>query len=248
MFKNSFGKETYQEEPIFPLVSYNPETDTWKCVGTGFFIQGYGGFVTAKHVFFENNGDHLPTIYAVQTTSNMERHIRSLKHFVVHPEADIAVGFLGKRRLRGVDVTPEIATSFTLNFEKLNVGDHVRTYAFPLTEKKNLNDNQVEFTFAGKWATGEIVDFHEEGSPLVRNRCYQTTMTIEHGASGGPVLKNNLVVGINSSGMNLPEGEIPISFITPIDLILDLSVPNNGHLIPIKELVANGSITAKQLY
>lgn len=80
---------------------------------------------------------------------------------------------------------------------------------------------------------------------MVRNRCYQTTMTIEHGASGGPVLKNDLVVGINSSGMDLPEGEIPISFITPIDLILDLSVPNGDQLISIKELVTNGSINAK---
>lgn len=176
----------------------------------------------------------------------MERHIRVLKHFVAHPEADIAVGFLGKRRLKGgVDVTPEIATSFILNFEKLNVGDSVRTYAFPLTQTENLGDGQFGFTFAGKWATGNIVDFHEDGSPLVRNRCYQATMIIEHGASGGPVLKNNLVVGINSSGMTLPEGEVPISFVTPIDLILDLSVPNDDKLISIKELVANGSIAAK---
>lgn len=245
MFKNSLGRETYQEEPIFPLVSYDPDTGIWKCVGTGFFIQGCGGFVTAKHVFFDNKGNHLPTLYAVQTTLKMERHIRTLNHFVVHPEADIAVGFLGSRRLKGgVNMTPEIATSFILNFDKLNIGDSVRTYAFPLTEKKDLDDGQVEFTFAGKWAAGTVVDFHEEGSPIVKNRCYQTTMTIEHGASGGPVLKNNLVVGINSSGMNLPEGEVPVSFITPIDLILDLSVPNDDKQISIKELVASGSISA----
>lgn len=246
MFKNSLGSETYQEEPIFPLVTYNSDKNIWRCVGTGFFIQGYGGFATAKHVFFDNDGKHLPTLYAVQTTSKMERHIRLLKHFVVHPEADIAVGFLGKRRLEGgVDVTPEIATSFMLNFEKLNIEDSVRTYAFPLTQTENLEDGEFEFTFEGKWATGKIVDFHEDGSPLVRNKCYQTTMIIEHGASGGPVLKNNLVVGINSSGMTLPEGEVPVSFFTPIDLILDLSVPNDNKLISIKDLVANGSIATK---
>lgn len=132
-----------------------------------------------------------------------------------------------------------------MNFEKLNDGDSVRTYAFPLTEKQDLEDGQVKFTFSGKWATGSVVDFHEEGSPIIKNRYYQTTMAIEHGASGGPVLKNNLVVGINSSGMNLPEGETVISFITPIDLILDLSVPIGDKLITIKELVANGSISTK---
>jgi len=246
MFKNSLGTETYQEEPIFPLVTYNSDKNIWRCVGTGFFIQGYGGFVTAKHLFFDNNGKHLPSLFAVQTTSKMERHIRVLKDLVVHPNADIAIGFLGKRRLKsGVNVAPEIATSFMLNFEKLNVGDTVRTYAFPLTQTENLGEGEFEFTFAGKWADGEIVDFHEDGSPLVRNRCYQTTMIIEHGASGGPVLRNNLVVGINSSGITLPDGEIPISFVTPIDLILDLSVPNNDKLISVKDLVANGSISAK---
>ena len=246
MFKNSLGTETYQEEPIFPLVSYNPDNNTWKCVGTGFFIQPYGGFVTAKHVFFDNDGKHLPTLFAVQTTSKMERHIRLLKHFIVHPDADIAVGFLGNRRLKGgVDVTPEIAPSFTLDFEKLNTGDKVRTYAFALTQTEKLGDGEFEFTFAGKWADGNVVDFHEDGSPLVRNKCYQTTMTIDHGASGGPVLKNNLIVGINSSGMTLPDGDIPISFITPIDLILDLSVPQDDKLISTKELVKNGSIAAK---
>ena len=101
---------------------------------------------------------------------------------------------------------------------------------------------EYEFTFSGKWATGEIIDFHEEGSPVVRNRCYQTTMLIEHGASGGPVLKNDLVIGINSSGMEVMENEIPISFVTPIDLILDLSVPNGKGTITIKELVEGGSI------
>jgi S1-C subfamily serine protease len=248
MFKNSLGTETYQEEAIFPLVTYFPAKNIWRCVGTGFFIQGYGGFVTAKHVFFDNNDEHLPTLFAVQTTPTMERHIRILKHFVAHPDADIAVGFLGKRRLKGgADVTPEIAASFILNFEKLNVGDRVRTYAFPLTQTENLGEGQFEFTFAGKWADGDIVDIHEEGSPLVRNRCYQTTMKIEHGASGGPVLKNDLVVGINSSSMTLPDGEVPISFVTPIDLILDLSVPNDDKMISIRDLVANGSITAKRL-
>jgi hypothetical protein len=246
MFKNSLGNETYQEEPIFPLVSFFPAKGIWKCVGTGFFIQPLGGFVTAKHVFFENDGSHLPSLFAVQTTSTMERHIRVLEHFVPHPDADIAVGFLGKRGIGGgVNTEPEIATNFTIDLNRLETGDKVRTYAFPLTKSEILEEGKTEFVFSGKWAGGEIVNYLENGSPLVKNRCYQTTMSIEHGASGGPVLKNDLVVGVNSSAMTLPQGEIPISFVTPIDFILDLSVPNGKTLISIKELVKNGSIPVK---
>jgi hypothetical protein len=242
MFKNYLGTDTLIEEPIFPLVSFNPETGVWKCVGTGFFIQGLGGFVTAKHVFFDNECNPLPTLYGVQTTAANERHLRPIKHVVPHTEADICVGMLGKRRLQGgINIDPEIATSFSLNFKKLDSGDKVRTYAFPLTETNALEGGEYEFTFSGKWAAGEIVDFHEEGSPVVRNRCYQTTMLIEHGASGGPVIKNNLVIGINSSGMDVMENEIPFSFVTPIELILDLSVPNGKGTITIKELVKEGS-------
>ena len=245
MFTNSKKQEVDQEEPIFPLISFNPITKTFKCVGTGFFIQPLGGFVTAKHVFFDSNGRNLPTLYAVQTTSSRQRHLRVLRHMILHPDADIAVGFLGSRRLEGKNIEPEVATPFTLNFENLNPGDKIRTYAFPLTETQDLDNDKVEFTFSGKWATGEIVDFHEEGSPLVRNKCYQTTMKIEHGASGGPVLKNNLVVGINSSGMDLLEDNVPLSYITPINYILDLSVPSGDKLISIKDLIDNGSIAAK---
>jgi hypothetical protein len=246
MFKNSLGTQTLIEEPIFPLVSYNPDTNIWKCVGTGFFIQGLGGFVTAKHVFLDNSGQPLPTLYGVQTTATNERHLRPIKHVVTHPNADICIGMLGKRRLRGgVNVDPEIATAFSLKFQRLDNGDKVKSYAFPLTEKDSLETGEFEFTFQGKWAVGEIVDFHEKGSPVVRNRCYQTTMNIEHGASGGPVLRNDLVIGINSSGMEVMENETPISFVTPIDLILDLSVPNGQDLITVKELVDNGSIVGQ---
>ncbi len=246
MFTNSDGKEVLTEEPIFPLVSFNPDTKIWKCVGTGFFIQAIGGFVTAKHVFFENDGTHLPTVFAIQTTSSNERHVRVLKHFVAHESADIAVGLLGPRRLHGgKNVPSQNATPFTLNFGNINIEDQVRTYAFPLSERKALDSGEYEFTFKGKWSAGKVVEYCEDGSPLVRNPCYQTTMLIDHGASGGPVLKNNLVVAINSSSMQVLEGETPISFITPIDFILDLSVPENDTLIPIKELIEKGVIPSK---
>ncbi|HEY5371071.1 MAG TPA: trypsin-like peptidase domain-containing protein [Hanamia sp.] len=245
MFTNSLGQKVDQEEPIFPLISFNSATKIFKCVGTGFFIQPLGGFVTARHVFFDNNGQNLPTLYAIQTTSNQERHVRVLRHIVTHPDADIAIGFLGQRRLAGKNIKPEIASPFTLSFDTLNAGDKIRTYAFPLTETQNLDNGKIEFTFSGKWSTGEVVDFHEEGSPLVHNKCYQTTMKIDHGASGGPVLKNDLVVGINSSGMDLFENDVPLSYITPINYILDLFVPSGDEIISVKELIDGGSISAK---
>lgn len=246
MFINTLNEQTFPEEPIFPLVTYNPKTKIWKCVGTGFFINPFGIFVTAKHVVLNNDGINYKTLYGVQTTSKKEIHLRPVQSLGLHEEADISVGFLGNRRLHGGEnVKAEIATSFSLNLGKLEIGNVVRTFAFPQTKRDDSEYGKVEFTFEGKWSVGEIVEYLPEGSLIVRNKCYKTTMDIDDGASGGPVLKNNLVVGVNSCGIELNEGESPKAIITPIDYILDLEVRLEGRLISTKELIEMGDISVK---
>lgn len=74
-------------------------------------------------------------------------------------------------------------------------------------------------------------------------------MQMDSGASGGPVLKNLYIVGVNSSSFTLPKGKEPISFITPIDYILDLHRKADGKLMSIRKLVEKGHIkTEKTLY
>lgn len=247
LFTDSLGRTISAEIPIIPLVSYNPDSKIWKCVGTGFFVNPNGGFVTAKHVFYDNKGIPLPTLYGIQSTISGERHVRSIRHLAVHPKADICLGMLGQRRIKGgQNIVPETTVSFTLDFQNPDPHDKIKSFAFPLTEREETAEGAFEFTFTGKWSEGEIVEYHEEGSPLVRNRCFQTTMNIDSGASGGPVIKGNFVIGINSSGMTVPDGETPISFITPINLILDLSVPDGDKTRNVKELIDSGFILVKQ--
>jgi len=246
MFKNSLGQEVYQEEPIFPLFSCEPNKKMCKCIGTGFFIHGQGVFVTAKHIFIDNLDKRLSTLYAIQTTSKGDRHIRPVKYPLLHPKADIAVGLLGESRLPNKsDVQTEIAAYFKLNFSELQRDDKIKTYAFPLSQTEELKKDEFEFTFGGKWSYGTVVNFYKNGVSLLKNKCYQTTMAIEHGASGGPVLKDNLVVGVNSTGWDVLKGEAPISFITPIDLILELSVRVGDRTVSFKELIENKVIKVK---
>ena len=226
MFKNSLGGTTNPSESIFPIITYNPELGIWTCLGTGFFIDNYELFVTAKHVFI-NNGIHEKTLYGVQSTASGERHLRPVKRFSPNENADIGVGILGPRRLDdGSNVSAEIATTFQIDNRPLEVGDIIRTFAFPLSKVENLDDEgTVEFSFEGQWSNGQTSEIHENGCGLLKNKCYQTTMEIKGGASGGPVLRNNLVVGINSTGYEFDEeGQEPLSFITPIELINGLQI------------------------
>lgn len=245
MFKNSIGKTITQDECIFSLIAYYPTKKTFKCRGTGFFINPIGGFVTAKHVFFENDGSHVPTLYGVQSifyNGKREVLIRPVIHFVPHMNADIALGFLGKPKdNKKYANTPPLVSPFAISLSELKENDEVRTNAFPSTKSIDISDDEQLFTFKGIWSTGKIVEFCPDGGPLVKNPCYHTTMNILDGASGGPVLKDNIVVAINSSAYEIGEGE-PISYVTPISLIQDLSIRDGEKIISVRDLIKNNFI------
>ncbi len=232
-------------EAIFPIVTFNPKTKIWKCLGTGYFINPVGAFATAKHLFISEGEQAELTLYGIHNVDNKEFHIRPVTKLISHNEADVIIGTLGKRRIKQEDFPFSTSKFFVLDFEPLSNDDEIITYAFPNTLREELEFGETEFTFTGKHSNGKIVDFHEKGTSKVKNRCYQTTMRIESGASGGPVIKNGYIVGINSSSFDLFGDEEPISFITPIDYILDLYVKENGKIISVKELIANGFIKTK---
>lgn len=232
-------------EAIFPIVTFNPETKIWKCLGTGYFINPVGAFATAKHLFISEGQQVEKTLYGIHNVNNKEFHVRPVTKLISHKEADVIIGTLGKRRIEQKDFPSSTSKYFALDFEPLANDDEISTYAYPNTLREELEFGETEFTFTGKYSNGKIVDFHEKGTSKVKNRCYQTTMRIESGASGGPVIKDGYIVGVNSSSFDLFDDEAPISFITPIDFILDLNVNENNKIISVKELIANGFIKTK---
>ncbi len=241
--KLSDGRITTTDESILSLFTFNPLTRRWSCLGTGFFVQPNGVFVTAKHVVLDSGGNRVQTLYGVQTTPLGDRDLRVAVSFEVHPDADIAIGLLGPHRKGRVDLPPKDSIPFQLDFGNLEIGDGVRSYAFPQTKDTIVSVDATEFTIQGKWMKGEIIDYREKGSSKVSNRTYFSSMNVEGGASGGPVIKNNLVVGINSSSY-----ASNTSCVTPIDYILDMSVKEfNGEVISIRQLVEQGNIPAVNL-
>lgn len=232
-------------EPIFPIVTYNPDLNIWNCLGTGYFINPVGAFITAKHLFFDDNKQTEKTLFGIQNVNNNEYHLRPVKQLIAHKNADIMIGLLGSRRIPNKNIKPVDNKYFSIDLDSLNIGDNVYTYAYPKTERKVINKKDTEFKFTGEFSNGKIVDYHLKGSSKVKNRCYQTSMKIESGASGGPVLKNGHIVAINSSSFDLVDEGEPISFITPIDYILDLTVKQNGKKIRVTELIDKGYIVKK---
>jgi hypothetical protein len=72
-------------------------------------------------------------------------------------------------------------------------------------------------------------------------------MAIDSGSSGGPVFNNEgYVVGINSGSFDLDGMEDPISFVTPLDFILDLRLTDGDKMISIRDAIERGAIIAKK--
>lgn len=248
MLKNSHGQLVAPETSIFPLVSYDIREQRWICLGTGFFVDGRGGFVTARHVFYDNglDGKHVDTLYAVQSLPNGDHILRSINQFSVHRTADIAFGYLGHARNHFVwsHMTP-VASAFCVSKTALAAGDSIVNFGFPKTTDEDVNEDQQVFTFKGRWEFGQVVDYHPDGMGHFHKNegVYQTTMKIDSGASGGPVMRENLVVGVNSVGIEVPDDEEPISGVVPISYLhgIELKGPG-GRRIFVGDLIKNGTI------
>lgn len=236
MLRNSEGLLIANEEAVFPIITYVNRTG-FHCLGTGFFINQHGGFITAKHVFMEPDGTHVPRLYGVQSLPDGLRLVRELQYLDVHPDADIAHGSLGRVvNNNGNRDIPPLAQTLPINLDAININDSVFTYGYPTQEIEDPHMQMVQVTFHGRPSDGVVTQYCPEGSLRTRNICYESTLTTEHGHSGGPVLRNGIVIGVNSSSAF---GDTP-SYFTPLNpFILDLHARDgDGTVLTFREIFA----------
>lgn len=239
-FKDNYGIMHEYEELIFPIVYHDTKRDKYFVRGTGYFFHPNGGFITAKHVLFEG-GQQLSPCYAIQTLDTGRRFKRRIVVFFDHPQADIGVGMLEGQLVQ--NRIPQLAASLAISLSRPNIGDKISTFAFPKSEVIIEGDSQVG-VFKGTWSKGEIKALIRAGEHfLLKTDSYETNMHIASGASGGPVLRGVNIIGVNSTGWELEEGQEPLSNITPVYEILDLEIQNsNGKKTTVKRLMEEGHV------
>lgn len=105
----------------------------------------------------------------------------------------------------------------------------------------SVNQIKQEGIFPCDKYMGQIVEYYPDGTFLLKSPCYQTNMEIKSGASGGPVLRENKIIGVNSTSFGTSEEEEPISFITPIHFLYDLKLrDSDGVETSVRELMEHG--------
>lgn len=239
----SNGEEFEPTRAIFPIFKHDAD-GSLRLLGTGFFITVHGIFVSAKHVFtdvIDEDGKATGPLSIIQFGENNTFYHRPVASCAVHGEADVAVGVCAnmKHKVTGEPLANKV---LTLSLTYPQIGETVFTYAYPGTEV--LKKEKQEIRIAPRFYDGAVVDYFPKGRDrtMLPFPCYQTSIYLHGGASGGPVFsENGRVIGVNSTGY---EGGHDISFISRIQDIYDLELHDVVFLdekeprrVSIRELV-----------
>lgn len=218
------GNSADPSEAIFPIVTQSVDGQ-YLLIGTGFFIAQGGIFVSAAHVVnaaLDMHGNADKPLGIFQFLPDNQFCIRPISHFVCHSIADLAVGVLAP--MHHEQTKSPLQNKAIPICKKLPAnGDLVSTYAYPKTTITPGSPQKIKFM--PTFFEGNIVKQYPDGRDrhFMPGACYQTTMVIHGGASGGPVIdKNGSVVAVNSTGFE----NDTISFVTCISQIFIIALPN----------------------
>lgn len=229
-------------QAIFPILS--KDENGYFFIGTGFFINELGWFITAKHVAIDK-GKPINPFLIIQVVNENEFQPRIVKGFWYHETADVIVGkLLPMKTKEGNDLTNP---TLILKKSQIKNNKEVFTYAYPDTRIDAPNGRFQKGQFAPKYYYGKIKSISKRNDSFFKGICIHSNMLVKGGASGGPVFNNNgYVIGINTTGYALIKGQEPISFTTSIQDAFDVKVPisNGGKIekIPLRKLIDLGGI------
>lgn len=227
LFVNGSGQVAHPVNAVFPIFQFVPN-EPWIPLGTGFFIASNGLFVTAKHVLTDReSGELLDELVGIHVLR--DRGLFGFRRIVgvqLHNSADVAVGFLEDSQSLKTGVQT-INHSLLLTKRIPQANDKVVTFAIPKPTAGWVEGGMIELTFAPRLIQGVIEEHYPDGRDriLMPSHCFQTSMELQGGASGGPVFfGDGFVFGVNSTGFD----GTPVSFVSSITDILSLLVRNVG--------------------
>lgn len=245
---NVHGEPVNPGSVIIPIFRH-VDSDSAKLVGTGFFVTRNGIFATAKHVLTDVlNAKDQPEagLFVIQFLPDNGYIIRNVTTMVIHPVADVGLCVLrpAQHNLTGALLTNE---AVTLSASIVETGSRVFTYAYPDTSVIETSSSVSIHTWPDCYP-GIVEEYYPDGRDRVflPSKCYQTSMMVHGGASGGPVFSaDGRVVGINSTGFDLEQ----LSFVSCVEDLLDLAVPEvilpNGsgpHPVTLRQLAELGFV------
>ncbi len=197
----------------FPIVTHDV-SGKWSVIGTGFYISNTGFFVTARHVVeevFDAELQRSPLlILQFVSPTNMfapsECILRHISQCWLGAAADVALGVAAPLKNRETGKALE-TWAWTLALTTPPNGTMVVTHAFPnhVTASDGKTISFQPDTYDGIIEeTGDFRDRVNLPFPYL-----QVSTRIHGGASGGPIIGNGRVVGINCSELAMNVDHAP---------------------------------------
>jgi len=233
----------FMEMIVFPIIKelYYPDgTKIHKLIGTGFFLNSKGFFLSARHVF-QGRGSALDledakslAVYCVHSVhikgKPVARYI-DVASIKTRNDTDIAAGYVEMNQFgKGDNSITEEEMRNTAYFncattKDIPVGTGIWTVAYPLAVVNSLEDGGVHIYSKSDMYKGEITRHYsvQRDSCLLTWPCYETDMEIKGGASGGPVFisgSGGVVFAVNCTGTD-PHCVSHVSSLAP--LVFNLS-------------------------
>jgi S1-C subfamily serine protease len=220
--------------PIIKALYYGNGTEVHTLIGTGFFFDSTGLFLTARHVFedrgsaFDLEGASGLAVYCVHSVDLARKMVArriDVSSVKTHRETDIAAGRVEKNQFgQANDSITQSDLRLTAHFNHMTstdipVGTRVWTVAYPLATISN-QPGHVQIHSQSDAYEGQITAHYPGGRDrgLMHWPCYETDMEIKKGASGGPVFvagSGGVVFGVNCTGFD-PHSVSYVSSLVPL--------------------------------
>lgn len=233
---DKFGRSRKGEQLIFYICRKVNEQGDLEGIGTGFYIANDGVFLSARHVFynednrkykyFSDYGDN-SDIWGIVYVPNNRTYMKiPVAYIVEHETADIVAGkLMGVNHKSTGRKIPNIRIASTTTDEIYPPGRLVSTFFFPKGIRLSIEEGEIEGV-QGVWKHGYILNHYSDGFLQLKDACYETSLSVPGGASGGPVVVriggNGYAFAVNSLG-----GEgilLDRAYVTPLYKALDLRI------------------------
>lgn len=211
-------------EPIFPLLLKDAHSGEETVRGTGFFISSTGLFITARHVILDALDAEQRYVHPLGTAHRLPNgriKMRTVLMAHFYANTDIAIGSVDLTPGRGEGASYK-SIVLPLSYAALLPGTKIHSHS---CYNSDFSSRPIHYEVSKR--VGQLVAFHPSGRDrgMLQNPCWETTMEIPPGASGGPVFRDDgAVIGVNSTsiaGMNPP-----CSFISDIYHAWDMEIPD----------------------
>jgi len=198
------GQVAQLSEAVAPILVQEMDSLRLQFVGTGFFIGHEGLMITAKHVLdvVRSRGKVVGPIGVCHMTAGNKFHLRNIMRSFEYPNSDVAVVLLDQPRHKFTGETLKNRV-VTLSFDECRKSDPICTFAYPKSVVESDGRKHL-MEFSPAIFEGRLIEEFPTGrdKSILPNPCWQTSMHIYSGASGGPVFNlEGRVIGVNSTSL-----------------------------------------------